>query len=183
MTRINIGHNFLTQAGWKIIIGVPLIYIPLITTIPFVAIGVLLVRMHLHFVGARNVKSYWEFVPDWISHRYQYHNQIVYHTGAKWYNLRASRWYWVFNCKLYCPLSVALFRYASYLVMIVENWWCPFDHDKKSCYSDGAIDLSYWHIHEAEKQKLDPEDLNNPIWNQQAEQNHDLTDFSDSNKN
>ena len=24
----------------------------------------------------------------------------------------------------------------SYLVQIVENWWCPFEHDKKAEYKD-----------------------------------------------
>jgi hypothetical protein len=61
---------------------------------------------------------------------------------------------------------VALFRYAAYLVSIVENWWCPFAHDKKAEYSQGAIDKSYWHLYNAEREKLHPDDLNNPIWNQ-----------------
>ena len=169
MTRAIIGNNFLQHPRWKIFIGVPLIYVPLITTIPFVAIGVLLVRTHLKYVGGTNIKSYWDFVPEWVSHRYNYSNQIVYHTGAKWYNLRASRFYWIFNCKLYCPLSVALFRYMAYLVMIVENWWCPFNHDQKPHYSESAIDKSYWHLHENEKFKLHPDDLNNPIWNEEPE--------------
>lgn len=169
MDRVNIGQNFLGQPGWKLVVGVPLIYVPLITTIPFVLVGVLLVRIHLHFVGGRNIKSFWDFVPQWISHRYRYHDQIVYHTGAKWYNLRATRWYWIFNCKLYCPLSVALFRYIVYLVMIVENWWCPFNHAQKSQYCISPIDKSFWHIHETEKLKLHPDDLNNPIWNDEAD--------------
>ena len=169
MDRVNIGRNFLSQPSWKIVIGVPLIYIPLITTIPFVVLGALLVRMHLHFVGGQNIRSFWDFVPQWISHRYRYNNQIVYQTGAKWYNLRARRWYWIFNCKLYCPLSVALFRYMVYLVMIVENWWCPFGHAQKSQYCISSIDKSYWHIHEVEKLKLHPDDLNNTIWNDHTE--------------
>ncbi len=170
MSRVIIGNNFLQQPRWKVFIGVPLIYLPLITTVPFAILGVLLVRMHLKFVGGTNIKSYWDFVPEWISHRYQYNNQIVYHTGSKWYNLRVFPLYWIFNCKLYCPLSVALFRYLAYLVMIVENWWCPFNHDKKSNYCDSAIDKSYWHLHDNEKALLHPEDLNNSIWNEEAEE-------------
>jgi len=100
------------------------------------------------------------------THCYKYSNQIVYSTGAKWHNLRHYRWYWIFNCKLYCPHSVALFRYIAYLTKIVENWWCPFDHDKKSEYQEGAIDKSYWHLHEQEKARLNPDDRDNPIWNE-----------------
>jgi len=170
MSRVIIGNNFLQQPRWRLFIGVPLIYLPLFTTIPFLAVGVLLVRLHLQYVGATQIKSYWDFVPAWISHRYRYSDQIIYTTGAKWYNLRAFRFYWIFNCKLYCPLSVALFRYMAYLVMIVENWWCPFGHDKKSCYIESAIDQSYWHLHEKEKAKLHPDDMNNTIWNEPAKQ-------------
>ena len=110
MDRIIIGHNFPNQPILKVLVGVPLIYLPLITTIPFVIICVFLVKTHLRLMGAQNVRSYWDFVPPWLSHRYRNSEQITYSTGAHWYNLRRFRWYWVFNCKLYCPLSVALFR-------------------------------------------------------------------------
>jgi len=165
MERVTIGANFLQQPTWKKAVGIPLIYFPLITTTPFVLLGVLLVRIHLKYVGAMNIRSYWDFVPAWISHRYRNDNQIIYTTGSTWYNLRAHRFYWIFNCKLYCPLSVALFRYAAYLVMIVENWWCPFSHDKKQEYVEGAIDKSYWHLHTQEQERLHPDDRDNPIWN------------------
>ena len=174
MERVKIGSNFLKQPMWKIFLGVPLIYIPLITTVPFVLLGVLLIKTHLKFIGGMNIRSYWDFVPAWISHRYQSNNQITYSTGATWYNLRAFRFYWIFNCKLYCPLSVALFRYAAYLVVIVENWWCPFSHDKKEEYSEGSIDKSYWHLHAAEREKLHPDDLNNPIWNEEIKDKSEL---------
>lgn len=72
---------------------------------------------------------------------------------------------WIFNCKLYCPLSVALFRYVSYLIKIVENWWSPFDHDQKCEYREAAIDKSYWHLFQPEKELLHQDDLNNTIWN------------------
>ncbi len=170
MERVRIGSNYLTQPRWKVIIGVPLIYLPLITTTPFVLLSVILVKTHLKWIGGMNIRSYWEFVPAWASHRYHYANQITYSTGAGWYNLRAHKFYWIFNCKLYCPLSVALYRYAAYLVMIVENWWCPFDHDKKEEYNECAIDKSYWHLHTVEREKLHPDDQNNPIWNEDAHQ-------------
>jgi hypothetical protein len=165
MERVIIGREFLHQPRWKVAVGVFLIYLPLITTIPFATIAVLLIRTHLRYVGAQNVHSYWSFVPSWVSHRYRYDNQITYTTGAAWYNLRSYRLYWLFNCKLYCPLSVALFSYLSYLVKVVENWWCPFGHDRKASYGDGAIDRSYWHLHSAERASLHPDDRDNPMWN------------------
>jgi len=165
MERVEIGNNFVSQPLWKVFIGVPLIYMPIIFSVPFVIICVFLVKTHLQLIGAKNIKSYWEFVPEWFTHRYNYNNQITYSTGAKWHNLREYRWYWIFNCKLYCPLSVALFRYIAYLVKIVENWWCPFDHGQKIEYAEGAIDKSYWHLHSVEKEMLHPDDRDNVIWN------------------
>ena len=174
MDRVKIGCNFSKQPNWKILFGVPLIYIPVITTVPFMIIGVLLIRTHLKYVGGMNIRSYWDFVPSWVSHRYRYDNQITYSTGKRWYNFRAYRSFWIFNCKVYCPLSVALFKYAAYLVEVVENWWCPFSHNKKENYSEGAIDKSYWHLHEEDINKLNPEDRDNPIWNEDAKGNDTL---------
>ncbi|MBE9515563.1 MAG: hypothetical protein IME93_01150 [Proteobacteria bacterium] len=169
MDRVKIGDNFTHQTLWKIFVGVPLIYVPIIFTVPFVAVCVFLVKAHLRLMGAQNIRSYRDFVPQWVSHRYRYGDQITYSSGAKWHNLRAYRWYWIFNCKLYCPLSVALFRYMAYLVKIVENWWCPFEHDQKGEYAEGAIDKSYWHLHQQEKARLHPDDRVNPVWNEDAE--------------
>jgi len=169
MERVTIGRRYENQPIWKRYLGVPLIYLPLLTTVPFVIVGVILVRLHLKYVGGMNIRSYWSFVPVWISHRYQYQNQITYHSETTQFQFRAYRWYWIFNCKLYCPMSVALFRYIAYLVMIVENWWCPFHHDQKHEYAISAIDQSYWHIHAEECSKLHPEDRENPVWNDEAE--------------
>lgn len=165
MERVMMARGFLRQPRWKIAIGVPLVYLPLLTTIPFVVITALIVRLHLTCIGAQNVRSYWSFVPGWVSHRYRYANQITYVTGANWHSFRHYRFYWVFNCKLYCPLSVALFGYLAYLVKVVENWWCPFDHDKKRDYYEGAVDRSYWHLYASEAEILHPDDRDNPIWN------------------
>jgi len=173
MKHVVIGENFKTQPRWKIFIGVPLIYFPIVIFIPFVFLCVVVVKCHLQLMGAKNILPYRHFLPAWASHRYCYANQVTYTTGAKWHNLRANRWYWVFNCKMYCPLSVALFRYTAYLVKIVENWWCPFDHSQKIEYVDGAIDMSYWHLHEQEKSRLHPDDRNNPIWNNSSDINND----------
>ncbi len=171
MDRVKIGSNFKKQPDWKILMAIPLVYIPIITTIPFVVIGVLLVRIHLKYVGAMDIKSYWDFVPSWVSHRYRYSDQITISTARKWYNFTGYKFSWIFNCKIYCPLSVALFKYAAYLVEVVENWWCPFAHDQKEKYREGAIDKSYWHICDKDRNKLHPEDRDNPIWNEDAEKN------------
>ena len=168
--RVIIGRNYENQPAWKRYVGVPMIYLPLIFTLPFVILGILLVRFHLKYVGGMNIRGYWSFVPDWISHRYGYQDQITYHSETTRFQFRAYRWYWIFNCKIYCPMSVALFRYSAYLVMIVENWWCPFHHDKKHDYVESAIDQSYWHIHDEERAKLHPDDRDNPVWNDEISQ-------------
>ncbi|MDH5447342.1 MAG: hypothetical protein OEY52_17475 [Gammaproteobacteria bacterium] len=180
MGRISIGSNYEHQASWKKYLGIPLIYFPILVTIPFVIIGVMVVRIHLKYVGGMNIRSYWSFVPTWISHRYQYDNQITYESETTHLNWRSFRWYWIFNCKIYCPMSVALFRYFAYLTMVVENWWCPFTHDKKQDYADAAIDYSYWHIRDSERNKMHPDDRNNPLWNQDVQDEPDLHKKKDS---
>jgi hypothetical protein len=113
------------------------------------------------------IKSYWEFVPSWVSHRYGNDEQPTINISR--FHPAHYRFCWVFNCKHYCPLSVALFKYAVYLVEIVENWWCPFAHDKKPTYAAGAIDKSFWHVDPEELVKLHPDDKKNPIWNEDGE--------------
>ncbi len=166
MDRVKIGYNYLRQPFWKIALGVPLIYLPIITTVPFVIIGVCLVKIHLRCVGGMDIKSYSDFVPTWISHRYRNSEQPT--INVSWYKFAHYRLFWVLNCKLYCPLSVALFRYASYLVEIVENWWCPFGHDQKQEYEQAAIDKSFWHIDSEKQVKLNPDDEQNRIWNEEG---------------
>jgi len=163
MARVMIGCNYVKQPFWKIILGVPLIYLPLITTVPFMIIGIVLIKAHLRYVGGMAIKSYWDFVPSWLSHRYANNDQPT--SAVPWYQPAHYRFFWVFNCKLYCPMSVALFSYAAYLVKIVENWWCPFAHEQKKTYAESAIDESFWHVDPLELVKLHPEDRLNPIWN------------------
>jgi hypothetical protein len=62
-----------------------------------------------------------------------------------------------------------MFRYLAYLVRIVENWWCPFEHEKKEAYKDSCIDYSYWHIDEKDRSKLHEADRENPIWNKKTQ--------------
>lgn len=147
----------------RVLLGTPLIYLPILTTIPFVFIGSCLVRLHLRALGAKGVLRYRDFIPEWLSHRYTHRDQIV--ATRRIYALAHYKFFWIFNCKIYCPLSVALFRYVVYLVKIVENWWCPFAHDKKADYSDAKIDGSYWHVTPERQSLLHPDDASNPTWN------------------
>ncbi|MCG6898227.1 MAG: hypothetical protein LJE61_10385 [Thiocapsa sp.] len=168
MNRVRIGFGFREQPTWKLLLGIPLIYLPLLTTVPFLILGVALARLHLRMVGGTEIRGYWDFVPSWISHRYRNADHISFQGGTgRWMILR-SRYFWILNCKLYCPMSVALLAYASYLVKVVENWWCPFAHDRKETYAEGAIDMSFWHAYPRELPKLHPEDRDNPIWNEAA---------------
>jgi hypothetical protein len=68
-------------------------------------------------------------------------------------------------------MSVALLRYNVYLVKIVENWWCPFTHERKQEYVDASIDYSYWHVEDKRRSLLHSEDRNNAIWNKDATHN------------
>lgn len=169
MSRASIGCNYTKQPYWKILLGVPFIYIPILTTVPFVIIGTVMIKIHLKHVGGMNLKSYWEFVPSWVSHRYTQADQPT--PAGPWWRLLLVKykWFWLFNCKLYCPLSVALFRYATYLVMIVENWWCPFAHERKDEYGEAAIDKSFWHVDPQDRALLHSDDERNPIWNAAAD--------------
>jgi hypothetical protein len=74
--------------------------------------------------------------------------------------------FWAFNCNVYCPLSVALYEWSAYLVKTVENFWCPFFHERKSDYAGSAIDQSFWHVLPENKAQLDPEDRDCAIWNE-----------------
>ncbi|MGD8275115.1 MAG: hypothetical protein PVJ30_04095 [Thiohalocapsa sp.] len=166
MDRVQIGSGFRKQPVWRLWLGIPLIYVPLLTTVPFMLLGVVLVRWHLRMIGATNVKTYWDFVPSWISHRYRNADHITFEGKISRWSIVRSRYFWIFNCKLYCPMSVALCAYSTYLVKVVENWWCPFAHDRKYTYADGAIDRSFWHQYPNELPKLHPDDRDNPIWNE-----------------
>lgn len=162
-----IGRSYLKRPRWfRVLVGVPLIYIPIIVTMPFVVLGVFTVRLHLRALGARNMKGYWYFVPSWASHRYSLATQPRYNNNI--FAIVHYKTYWLFNCRLYCPLSVGMLRYFVYLVKIVENWWCPFEHSRKQDYADAAIDMSFWHIRDKPRATLHPDDRDNPIWNEQA---------------
>ncbi len=165
-TKVQIGRNALKVPKWQKILALPLIYIPILLSVPFIVFAVVVVRLHLVMTGAKNLKTYIDFTPSWLSHRYVYATQI---TGGKKKLFRPiAKSLWIFNCKLYCPLSIALVKYLLYLVQIVEVWWCPFKHDKKDTYKGSEIDQSFWHIYPHTRKLLDSEDLENTMWNDEA---------------
>ena len=165
--RIHIGQGFRDASPLRAFFGLFFVYAP-IFVLPFVLIGGCLVYIHLKIMGATNLKTLRDFLPDWKSHRYQYKTQIVkedVYQYAFWARLRA---YWIFNCSIYCPLSVAILEWTAYLTKAVENWWCPFHHGKKNEYSNARLDYSYWHISK-DIEKLHPEDRQNTIWNHETD--------------
>jgi len=165
MERVCIGKHHRDISFARQFWGVCTIYLPILT-LPFVFLSAYISYWHLLLMGARNVKTFSDFLPDRKSFRYTFSNQI---TMKPSYNLSPTqtRLFWILNCTWYCPTSVALFEWHAYLVKLVENWWCPFRHSRKNeHYRDGAIDKSFWHIYPDEEPKLEPEDRDNPIWNE-----------------
>jgi len=170
--RVQIGSNFDEIPHWRFLAGVFLIYVPILLGLVPMILCALLVRTHLRMVGASNLKTYWkDFVPSWVSHRYTRKTQIVSDRFFAKYgsvvSITRSKLFWIFNCKLYCPLSIALVAYLVYLVKVVEQWWCPFGHDRKLTYADAPIDRSFWHAN-GDGGLLHPDDRENPSWNEHA---------------
>jgi len=239
--RCNIGKFYFSQAKWKRGLAIPLVYLPIFTTLPFCAFFAFLSKMVLVLSGNRDIPTIRSLMPCWVSHRYTHKNQITMKPKLVWYDpvsymdyLRAMKWFWVFNCKMYCPTSVAILRQATaisretdkksgvvrflstalllpvipfiliganlvmvhlkwlgghdikkrsefaeedggnytssllnwtgYVVEIIENWWCPFNHEKKDSYYRGALDSSFWHIFPKYVVELASRDRENPIF-------------------
>ena len=164
--RVEIGKNHKQTPVWQRAIGIPAIYLPLLS-FPFVIFSAYLTYFHLRMMGAKNLKKWSDFIPDRNSHRYDLKTQITMERTFR-ASMAQSKLFWIFNCTWYCPVSVALFEWHAYMVKIVENWWCPFTHAKKEDYKEGAIDKSFWHIYPEDAAKLTKEDLENPIWNEDS---------------
>ena len=143
------------------------VYAPIIT-LPFVFASAYMTYFHLWLVGAKNIKKFTDYLPAKESHRYTMKNQITMKPSFG-VSLSQYKLYWILNCTWYCPVSVAVFEWHAYLVKLVENWWCPFTHEKKEGYANAKIDKSFWHIYEEDIVKLDPEDRDNPIWNEDTD--------------
>lgn len=166
--RIQIGANFNKVSDTRIGFGLFFVYAPLLV-LPFVLLGGLLVYTHLRLMGASNVKTLKDFLPGWESHRYKYKTQIVKSRSNPLARFVRHRAFWIFNCSMYCPLSVAVLEWTTYLTKTVENWWCPFRHEKKPNYAGSAIDYSFWHTSK-DVERLHSEDRDSPVWNQDAPQ-------------
>ena len=126
-TRVDIGVHYAKVSPWRVFVGLPFVYLPILV-MPFILLGGGLIYVHLRLMGAQNLKTLRDFLPAWDSHRYSYKTQIVKndcHPLARWARARA---YWIFNCTFYCPFSVASLEWTSYLTKVVEIWWCPFGH-------------------------------------------------------
>ena len=161
--RAEIGKNHNKVPVLQRTIGLLFVYLPILT-LPFVFLSAYLTYYHLKLMGGENIKTLSDFLPARSSHRYTLKNQITMDGSFK-LSLAQSKLYWILNCTWYCPVSVALFEWHAYLVKLVENWWCPFTHEKKESYNNAKIDKSFWHIYPEDAIKLEPEDRDNEIWN------------------
>jgi hypothetical protein len=166
--RIILGRDFKKQSPLAILVSLPFIYLP-IFIIPLSLLSAGMVWVHLRLLGAKNLKTLRDFLPDPATHRYQFKTQIVRSGGIRAAVWTRTRLFWYFNCTMYCPFSVAVYEWHAYLVKAVENWWCPFYHNRKENYQIGSIDASYWHT-VGEQEKLDVNDRENPIWNASGQQ-------------
>lgn len=162
--RVIIGREYAKISPFRVLFGLIFIYGPIIF-LPFILLPAVLIYTHLRIMGAKDLKTLFDFLPDMKSHRYRYKTQIVSSRSPKLAFWTRGRIYWVFNCIWYCPFSIAVLEWFTYLVKVVENWWCPFAHDRKPFYAPAAIDFSYWH-NPADEEKLHPDDRDNPIWNE-----------------
>ena len=171
--RTAIGTRFYSLPAWRRYVGSMLIYLPMFVSLPFVAVGAWVLYAHLRVLGAKNLKRYGDFLPEWSSFRYnKLSDQVAFKFDptAPWASAKA---FWMFNCNFYCPLSVGLYEWSTYLVKTVENFWCPFFHERKETYAGSAIDQSYWHLRPDTRALLTPEDRDCGMWNEDAGTNQD----------
>lgn len=138
------------------------VYLPILT-LPFIIISAYLTYYSLVFCCAKNLKKLSGYIPNRDSHRYSLKDQITMNPSYK-LSPAQSKLYWIFNCTVYCPYSIALFEWHAYLVKVVENWWCPFTHAQKENYRNGSIDKSFWHIYPDDADKMHEDDKTNPIF-------------------
>jgi hypothetical protein len=129
-------------------LGKILVSLMLTLCLPFVIFSALITVLHLKMAGATNMKAYRSFLPE---------NKTF----------SSAKTFWATNYSRLLVFSTALFDWHAYLVKLVENWWCPFHHNRKEPhYRAGAINQSFWHLYPEDFKKLDPDDRDNPIWNE-----------------
>jgi hypothetical protein len=162
--RAEIGKHHKEVPVWRRGIGMVFVYLP-IATLPFVFLSGYMTYWHLLLIGGKNIKKFSDFLPEKSSFRYTMSNQITMDPSFGT-SLSQSKLFWILNCTWYCPVSVAVMEWHAYLVKIVENWWCPFTHSTKESYKDAPIDKSFWHIYPEDIVKLEKDDRDNPIWNE-----------------
>lgn len=160
--RIRIGETYHLVGPIRRFFGVLFIHLPVVF-FPVILLIMFMTVLSLKLLGAKNLKRYRDFVPANSSHRYSFSKQVVMEQNGLHAHL-GWKIFWQFNCSYYCPYSVALFEYMAYLVKAVENWWCPFYHERKPEYANAPIDSSYWHVSPGAVDKLHPDDSKNPIW-------------------
>jgi hypothetical protein len=158
---VSIAGNFKDVGFVRSVSAFVLIYVAILGFVPLLIFAELM-YWHLKLIGAENVRRLRDFLPPRHSYRYSLKSQIVFDKSLF---LLRRKLFWIFNCSYYCPYSVALLDWMAYLAKLVENWWCPFAHGKKIAYASSAIDRSFWHVYPSEAAKLHPDDLTNPLWN------------------
>ncbi len=133
---------------------------------PFVIFSAMMTVLHLKMAGASNMRVYRSFLPDYKPFPYELKNPVTMVPGA-WFSRIPITTYWVAKYARFLVYSTALFNWHAYLVKLVENWWCPFHHNRKDPhYRIGAINQSFWHLYPEDFIKLAPDDRDNPIWNE-----------------
>lgn len=176
--RIAIGRNYDRVSIARATVGLIFVYLPILF-LPFILAAAGLIYIHLRMMGAQQLKTLRDFLPTPGSHRYGFATQIRFAGAprlAVWVRMKT---FWMFNCTWYCPVSVATLEWTTYLVKTVENWWCPFYHDKKANYMVAAIDRSYWHTADNIGQ-LHRDDRDSPIFSDRGDPPAAETDAPDA---
>lgn len=141
-------NDFLKRTSMLFQLGKILVCLILTLCLPFVMFSALITVLHLKMAGATNVKAYRSFLPE---------NKTF----------SSAKTFWGTTYSRLLVFSIALFNWHAYLVKLVENWWCPFHHNRKEPhYWAGAINQSFWHLYPEDFKKLSPDDRDNPIWNE-----------------
>jgi hypothetical protein len=147
-------------------LGNVLLSLLLLLCLPFVIFSAMMTVLHLKMAGATNMRLYRSFLPDSKSFSYELKNPVTMVPGA-WFSPSGNSTFWVVKSSRFLTYSTALFDWHAYLVKLVENWWCPFHHNRKEPhYRVGAINQSFWHLYPEDLIKLAPDDRDNPIWNE-----------------
>ena len=165
-SRIQINKPYRKISKLRAFVGLIFVYLPIIF-LPFILIAAALIYIHLRLMGAQNLKTLKDYLPERSTHRYSYKTQITYKNAPRLAFWARTKTFWLFNCTWYCPFSVGTLEWFTYLVKTVENWWCPFNHARKDEYANASIDVSYWH-NTANLDQLHPDDRTNPIFSDQS---------------